>query len=153
MWTERWMFVEPDTRSEAQADDEHYCAQSTNFSCGPAACVSLLSQMGIDATEGEMMGLCRTPSYGGTSLFRIARGLQLKLGDDYIVKMVKGSPQYLKSRGSSAIITVNKVHAIAVHFDEDTVIVRDPAIGTPKTISFEQFVERYGGPAIVVERH
>jgi len=152
LWTERWIFVEPDTSSEARADDENYCAQTTNYSCGPAACVSLLSQMGIDATEGEMMGLCRTPSYGGTSLFRIASGLRRKLGAGYVVKMVEGTPNYLYARGDSAILTVNKVHAIAVHFEEDTVIVRDPAVGTPKTISFSEFVERYSGPAIVVDR-
>jgi len=152
LWTERWMFVEPDTHSTARADEEHYCAQTTNFSCGPAACVSLLSQMGVDATEGEMMGLCRTPSYGGTSLFRIARGLQRKLGDGYDVRIVDGDPDFLRQRGGSAILTVNKVHAVALHFDRDRVIVRDPAIGTPKTIPFDTCAARYGGPAVIVDR-
>ena len=56
-----------------------------------------------------------------------------------------------EARGGSAILTVNKVHSIAVHFHDDTVTVRDPAVGVPKTISFEKYVERYGVSAVVVE--
>ena len=151
LWTERWIFVEPDRSSTARADEQHYCPQSTSYSCGPAACVSLLSQLGIDATEGEMMALCRTPSYGGTSLFRICRGLSLKLGDDYSVRIIDGSPERLQRRGGPAIVPAGRVHAVTLQFTDEGVTVIDPGEGV-ETITFEEFAERFGGPAVIVDR-
>jgi len=151
LWTERWMFVQPDNSSTTRADAEHYCPQSTGFSCGPAACVSLLSVLGVDATEGEMMELCRTPSYGGTSLFRICRGLRLKLGDKCNARIIDGDPERLRAHGGPAIVAVRRMHAVTIYFVGDEVVVLDPGLGTPRTITFEQCVERYGGPAVIVD--
>ena len=151
LWTERWMFVAPDSTSTRRADADHHITQSTVYSCGPAACVSLLSLLGVEATEGEMMALCRTPTYGGTSLFRICRGLTLKLGDGYRVRIVEGDPALLRARDAPAIVSVRRIHVVTLRFTADGVVVLDPGKSGPKTITFDECVERYGGPAVIVD--
>jgi len=152
LWTERWVVIEPDTSSDATAQENHHCVQTTSYSCGPAACVSLLSCWGIGATEGEMMGLCSTPRYGGTSLFRICRGLRAKLPDSFDVRIVDGDPDRLRALGVPAIISVHKVHVVAAYWTAAGAVVLDPGQGEPEAITMEQFRERFGGPAVVAVR-
>ncbi|MHC4133487.1 MAG: cysteine peptidase family C39 domain-containing protein [Planctomycetota bacterium] len=152
LWTERWILVVPDGSSTQGADAEHHCFQTTSYSCGPAACVSLLSCWGLPATEGEMMTLCRTPPYGGTSLFRICRGLRLKLlGLPFRVGIVDGEPALLRALGVPAIVSVRKVHVVTVRFDGDRVVVHDPAWNRVERLAFEDYRARYGGYAVVVQ--
>ena len=150
MWTERWIVVEPDTSSAEVATMDRHCIQSTAYSCGPAACVSLLAHWGVAATEGEMMGLCRTPAYGGTSLFRICRGLRLRLGEGYDVRIVDGDLDSLRAGGVPAIVSVHKVHVVTLRFDGDELVVLDPAAVGPERIDLEESRHRYGGPAVIV---
>jgi hypothetical protein len=124
-WTERWMLVEPDDSSARRADADHHCIQSSRFSCGPAVCVTVLSSLGVEATEGEMMRLCRTPPYWGTSLFRIARGLRLKLeGLPYEVRIVDGDA--VRRLRAPAVVAPSRLHAVAVLFEGDVAILHDP---------------------------
>lgn len=145
LWTERWMVAEPDASLAGRAGKDHHCAQTTSWSCGPAACVSLLSHLGVDATEGEMAALCRTAPYGGTSLFHIARGLRAKLPGRE-VRIVKGE----RARGL-AIVSVYRVHVVAVRLDGDRVTVHDPAKHEPRRMSLAEYRADYGGFAVVVE--
>lgn len=145
LWTERWMVAEPDGSLAGRAGKDRQCAQTTTWSCGPAACVSLLSYLGVEATEGEMARLCRTASYGGTSLFHIARGLRAKLPDRK-VHIVKGD----RARGL-AIVSVYRVHVVAVKFEGDAVVVHDPAKRAPQRMSLASYRADYGGFAVVVE--
>jgi ABC-type bacteriocin/lantibiotic exporter with double-glycine peptidase domain len=150
LWTERWMVAEPDGSLAGRAGNDHHCAQTTTWSCGPAACVSLLSYLGVDATEGEMARLCRTASYGGTSLFHIARGLRAKLGGKG-VHIVKGDPDVLRDRGGLAIVSVYRVHVVAVRFEGDGVVVHDPAKQRPQRMSLADYRAAYGGFAVIAE--
>jgi hypothetical protein len=151
LWNERWVVLEPDTSSPARASVNHHCVQTTVYSCGPAACVSLLSYLDIETTEGEMIGLCRTPAYGGTSLFRIVRGLRRKLPSaSYEVRIVDGDPDSLRALTDLAIVTVHKVHVVAVHFDGEEVDVHDPAKALPERLSFAEYRERFGGSAVAI---
>ena len=58
------------------------CTQSTPWSCGPAACVTLLGAHGIPATEREMGELCLCYPKRGTTVPRFIRGLTLKLAKE-----------------------------------------------------------------------
>jgi hypothetical protein len=150
LWTERWMVAEPDGSLAGRAGLDHHCAQTTTWSCGPAACVALLSCLGVEATEGEMARLCRTAPYGGTSLFHIARGLRLKVPGRE-VRIVKGDPEALRARGGPAIVSVYRVHVVAVRFEGLDVIVHDPARPAPDRMEFGDYRARYGGFAVVVD--
>jgi hypothetical protein len=63
-------------------------AQTTNWSCGAASCVTLLRAHGIASTEREMGELCGTLPMRGTTLPRFVRGLSLKLRKDGIAQRV-----------------------------------------------------------------
>ena len=151
LWTERWMATEPDDSSTARAGPDHHCQQTTSWSCGPAACVTLLSRLGIETTEGEMIRLCRTPPHGGTSLFRIAMGLRTRLPEAKVL-VIDGDPDALRVRGGPAIVSVHRVHAIAVAFDGDEVVVHDPARAAAERMPFDRYREQYDGFAVVVGR-
>ncbi len=58
--------------------DGPVCRQSTGWSCGPAACATMLKARGIPATEREMAELSLTYVGRGTTLPRFVRGLALK---------------------------------------------------------------------------
>jgi len=55
--------------------------QTTPWSCGPSACVTLLGGHGIPSTEREMGEYCLCYPRRGTSMPRFLRGLTLKLRD------------------------------------------------------------------------
>ena len=151
LWMERWMLIAPDASSQRRAGGDHHCAQSTPYSCGPAACVSLLSYYGIDTTEGVMMALCRTPPNGGTSLFRIWRGLLLRTdANPRQLRIVDGSPEELRRLGVPAIVSDGRLHVVVARFDEDKVVLHDPARERPRVMSFEQYRRTYDGPAVVI---
>lgn len=153
MWMERWMLIAPDASSQRRAHANHHCEQSTSYSCGPAACVTLLSYYGIDTSEGVMMALCRTPPYGGTSLFRICRGLRLRSdASPARIKIVEGTPEQLRDLGVPAIVSASKLHVVVANFEKDGVVLHDPARNGPEKMSFERYARTYSGPAVVITR-
>jgi hypothetical protein len=151
IWSERWMLTPAACASNRCADADHHVIQSTNWSCAAAACVTLLSYHGVDATEGEMIRLCRSQPVSGTSLFRICRGLRLKLGEHFDIRIVNGEPAALRNLGLPAIVTSNLLHVVAVCFDGETVTVHDPAWPVPRALPFAEYRERYTGFAVVVQ--
>lgn len=151
VWSLRWALVEADTTSIARAGPDHHCAQTTDYSCGAAACVSLLSRWGIDATEGEMVGLTRTPPWGGTTLYRLAHGLRRKLaGTPLHVRIVGGDLEELRAAGLPVLIAVRRSHVVALAFEDDLVVVHDPALPCPQRLPASQAPGRFDGPAVVV---
>ncbi len=153
LWSERWMLTPAVHASDRGADEEHHCIQSTNWSCAAAACVSLLSYLGVEATEGEMIKLCRSQPASGTSIFRICRGLRLKLGVEVEdIRIVDGNPEALREIGLPAIVTESLMHVVTVSFSGSNVIVHDPAWPVPKRMTFEEYQSRFSGYAVVVRR-
>ena len=152
LWSERWMLMPAGHASDLSADECHHCVQSTQWSCAAAACVTLLSYLGVEATEGEMIRLCRSQPRGGTSLFRICRGLQLKLGDEaQDIRIVDGDPETLLGLGRPAIVTHGLMHVVTVKLTPTVVTVHDSLLPAPRILSLEQYRERYSGFAVVVE--
>ncbi len=147
-----WMLYLPEVGEERHADALHHCSQSTGFTCAPAACVSALSYLGIDATEREMARLCLTRA-SGTTRFNTYRGLVLKLaGTGWRARMVETAPESLCLAGADAVIDFPEiVHAISVHGVGDGVILHDPLQQEPQLLALAELSERYGGLAIVLE--
>jgi predicted double-glycine peptidase len=50
--------------------------QSTGYSCGPAALATVLQNIGISVTEGELKVLAGTDA-SGTSMYGLVRAAQL----------------------------------------------------------------------------
>jgi hypothetical protein len=75
------------------------CQQTTLSTCVPAACATLLHEVGIPATEQELAGLCFTAESGSSSLAGY-RGLKLKTaGGQYEAVGFVGSAAELRRQG------------------------------------------------------
>lgn len=152
--TESWMILPVDDSSTAQADPQHHCRQTRADTGAAAACVSLLSHWGVEATEGEMSRLChlRGPDAG---LFHVYRGLALKLrGSELGARVVALKLDELRARGLPAILLVGSGRArraVAVAFEEGRVLVNDPTRPGAVSWSVEKLAGLYEGTAVIVE--
>lgn len=70
--------VSADMSAEAKVDADGVVRQSTGYTCGPAACATLLRRMGVDAeaTERQLAPLCITRRWDGASMLGMAAGLK-----------------------------------------------------------------------------
>ena len=55
------------------------CRQTQEFTCGPAAAATLLTQLGIRTDECEMEQLCGATSVTGTDEIAVCRALRMRL--------------------------------------------------------------------------
>ncbi|HOK67665.1 MAG TPA: cysteine peptidase family C39 domain-containing protein [Anaerohalosphaeraceae bacterium] len=57
-------------------DEDGVCRQSTSFTCGPAAAVTALKKMGLEASEAQIAVVSGTIPAVGTGMWDLCRGLQ-----------------------------------------------------------------------------
>lgn len=149
LWAGRWMVVPLDDSSTRRADARHHCRQSSGYTCVPAACVSFLSHLGINATEGEMARLCLTRRRG-TTFFNTYRGLVLKLdGRPFDVRIVRLDVRALRALGGPAVVAVRFNHAGVVWFEGDRALLSNPLRPEPEPCGDEE-LERILHEAVVV---
>jgi len=142
----------PETHgAEIRADTQGNIAQSTKYTCGPCACVSALSYLGVSATEREMARLCLTHKTG-TTVFNEYRGLVLKLqGTPYTVRIMKLSAKQLMTPGLTATVSIARgFHSVCVHGAGDHAIVHDPYVGQSLKWFEKKLREKYFPPAVVI---
>ncbi len=60
-------------------DCDGVCLQTQEFTCGPAAAATLLTQIGIPTNEEEMEQLCRATPVTGTDEIAVCRALRMRL--------------------------------------------------------------------------
>ncbi|MBM4241045.1 MAG: C39 family peptidase [Euryarchaeota archaeon] len=120
--------------------------QTTNYTCGPAALVTVLNNMGINATEQELMNLAGTDE-NGTTMYGLAEaakakglkavGMKLSINDlkpnNIVFITVDGGPHY----------------SVVKEITENRVRLADPSLGNIE-MSKEKFAEVYSGNALVI---
>lgn len=79
LWDSLAPCVQPQYTMSAQFDEDGVCRQSTAYSCGPAAGVTLLRLAGHEITEGEMARLCLLRRDKGVTPLELCRGLNVAL--------------------------------------------------------------------------
>lgn len=97
------------------------CLQSTSMTCSPAAAATVLKCFGIEATEGEMAGLCLTRT--GTHWMGLYRGLRKKLPDSISISpLCSASLSELRqaSRARPLILIVSLPHEIPSEWEYRT---------------------------------
>lgn len=129
-----------------EIDTTSIVMQSTNYTCGPAALATVLSNMGINTTEKELADLAGTDE-SGTTMYGLAKaakekglnavGMNLAVDDlqanDIVFLNINGDPHY------SVVIAVT----------ENSVILADPSLGNVE-FSKEDFEKYYSGNALVI---
>jgi predicted double-glycine peptidase len=138
-------------------DAEGICYQSKDYTCGPAAAVSALNQLGLPAEEGRIAVLAHSNPISGTLPSCLCDALR-KLYED---KGLKSNYQYFDSLNelqkyqvTLAVVkdTFLSDHCVAVlEITDDTVTIADPVDGK-KTVTRDEFERVWRCYGIVLER-
>ncbi|MFA5422515.1 MAG: cysteine peptidase family C39 domain-containing protein [Phycisphaerae bacterium] len=131
------------------------CFQTTDYTCGPAAAVTALHKLGIEADEGQIAILSHSSPVTGTLPQCLADALNKQyagLGLDFKFRMFDSIEQLNDSEVTLVVIKDHFLsdHCIAVlDVTKDRVIVADPVSGIC-VLTHEYFAEkwRFSGIAI-----
>ncbi|MBM4240086.1 MAG: C39 family peptidase [Euryarchaeota archaeon] len=120
--------------------------QTTNYTCGPAALATVLNNIGINATEQELVTLAGTDE-NGTTMYGLAEaakakglnavGMKLSVDD-----LKKNNIVFITIDGGSHYSVVREVTVGSVK-------LADPSLGNIE-MSREKFAEVYSGNALVI---
>lgn len=131
------------------------CMQTTDYTCAPAACATMLAGFGVRTTEKEMTVLCATQTIG-TGYVNIMRGLRLRLAaEKYEPRLARFSWDGLKAvpKPFVAKIVLSAVvdHMVAVlEVGTDSVLLGDPYNGR-RTMKKDEFEKKWDGLAAYLE--
>ncbi|MHC4131877.1 MAG: cysteine peptidase family C39 domain-containing protein [Planctomycetota bacterium] len=138
-------------------DAEGICYQSMDYTCGPAAAVTALTKLGLQADEGRIAVLAHSNPVIGTLPSSLCNALE-KLYED---KGLKCRYRYFDSvnqlqQYQLALVTVKDTflsdHCVAVlEITDDHVVIADPMDGK-KIITLDEFESAWRCSGIVLER-
>jgi hypothetical protein len=133
------------------------CLQSTSYTCGPAAAVTALGQLGITAGEGELAVLAYTVPHEGTA-GDLLRDAIIELGKDYgVTAEYRAFADLEELRKAGLTIVQVKFRPMLDHYvtvlevKSDTVELVDPLAGR-ESWSHEEFLGWWRFVGIVVKR-
>ena len=137
--------------------DDGVCLQNTDYTCGPAAAVTALARLNIEANEGELAVIARTTPQMGTPDDMLADAIEKRYGDCGIRCQYRyfDSIHQLKLKGPT--IAVVKFAFLIDHYvtvlevTDKEVIVGDPLEGK-QTLTYEQFREKWRFIGITINR-
>ena len=142
---------------KTRVDGEGVCRQSNDYTCAPAAAVTVLRKLGFPAEEGEIAILSHTSSLTGTEPDVLAKALQKRYGGDGLVTEYRAfrSVNELKEAGLTVAVmkfNVLQDHCVAIlGVETNRVVVGDPLSGL-NSASFEDFEGNWLFVGIVMKR-
>lgn len=133
------------------------CKQTTGFTCGPAAAVTILCQLDIEAQESELAILSKCTPKGGTTNKLLISAIEKLYGKEGIECSFINYDSIDQLKGNCPLIAVIKLSSVVSHYTvilevtEDKVIIGDP-IGGKKEWTYEDFKKRCWSTAIILKR-
>lgn len=142
---------------DTQVDSDGLCLQNTAFTCGPAACVTALKRLGIDASEGELAVLSYANPVSGSEPDLVCAAVNRRYGSQGIScrHVVLASPDEVPENAQFVAIVRKSLlvdHYVAVlDVNTQSVVTADPLSGkiTRTRAEFDRIWRRSG---IVLER-
>jgi predicted double-glycine peptidase len=134
------------TNLQTKFDADNICSQSTDYTCGPAAAVTALRQLGFSAQEGEMAVLSRTTPFSGTMPWCLYKAIQNRYSSQGLRCEFRHFDSVDELRQSQATLVVIKDafmldHCVAIlKVSDDSVIIGDPVLGKI-TMSYKDFAD------------
>lgn len=132
-------------------DSHGVCLQSTDYTCGPAAAVTVLRQHGLEAEEGRIAVLARTTRFTGTPPDLLCMAVEKVSG-------LQGRFTYAPSldhlRDKVPFIALVKYAFLIDHYvtvlevRDDAVVIADPLIGRTE-LTRSEFDDRWRNSGIV----
>ena len=145
------------SKIETRIGEDGICYQSKSYTCGPAAAVTALKKLGLNAQEGEIAVLARTNPIYGTLLWTLYSALQNRYHDQGIQCQFKtfDSIKQLRNAGITLVSIKESTlldHCVAVlDVSESLVTIADPISGM-EILSHQQFAEKWHFSGIVINR-
>jgi predicted double-glycine peptidase len=140
-------------RIPTRFDLNRVCRQSTSYTCGPAAAVTCLMKIGIDARESDLAVRAQsTPSFG-TDAPRLAAAVNDRFPE---IRCVYGYFDSLDAIPLPAVADcmlprIGGHYVALLEVNGEYVVVGDPLSGRQK-LSRGQFMQEWKGTAIAFER-
>jgi predicted double-glycine peptidase len=134
------------TKLQTKIDADNICSQSTDYTCGPAAAVTALRQLGLSAQEGEIAVLSRTTPISGTMPWSLYKAIQNRYAADGLQCEFRHFDSINELRQSQVTLAVIKDafmldHCVVVlKVSDDSVILGDPVLGRIK-MSYKDFAD------------
>ena len=132
------------------------CIQTTGFTCGPAAAVTVLRQLGIDAQESELAVSSKCNIKNGTTYEHLTSAIKKLYGKKGIDCSIRNFDSIDQLKDIYPIIAVIKLSSAVDHYTavlevtEDKVIVGDPIAGK-KEWTYEDFSKKWRSVGIVLK--
>ncbi len=134
------------------------CFQTTDYTCGPAAAVTALTKLGIDADEGQLAILSHSSPVIGTLPQCLADALTQRYADIGLNCTFQLFDSIDQLRDADVTLVVIKDHFLSDHciavleVSDDYVVVADPVRGKC-VISREKFADEWRFSGIAIRRH
>ena len=132
------------------------CMQTTGSTCGPAAVVTVLRQLGIEAKESDLAIMSKCTLERGTTCEQLARAIKKlygKKGIDCSIRKFDSIDQLKETCPMIAAINLSSVvghYTVVLEVTEDKVIVGDPIAGK-KEWPYEYFRNKWSSIGIVLK--
>jgi len=143
---------------QTKFDKNGVCRQTTDYTCGPAAAVTALRKLGLNANEGELAVLSYSSPVTGTLPSCLSSALQDRYSAEGLSCRYRhfDSIAQLKNAGITLALVREAFlmnHCIAVlEVTDDAVTVADPVTGT-RLMPYEQFEKIWRFSGIVLQRN
>jgi predicted double-glycine peptidase len=129
-----------------QIDTTGIVMQSTDYSCGPAALATVLQNMGINSTEGELKVLAGTDT-SGTTMHGLSEAAKVKGVNAVGMRL---SVDDLRPNNIVHIILDGEGHYSVIRkISSESVYLADPSLGNIE-MTREKFNEIYTGNALLI---
>ncbi len=137
-------------------DADGICLQSTEWSCAPAACATLLNEDGIETTEAEMARLALARPRYGTNVLGMYRALKMLAEPHGLrVEVLRGDLDMLRRLRKPCLILsrfdVDHVNVVYVVTDGGA-IVAEPSWGLESWPTTEDISQIWSGTALALFR-
>jgi len=150
--------IEPQLAAiETRIDSRGICYQSTDFTCAPAAAVTVLRRLGLTAYEGELAVLSHSSPMSGTLPNCLKTALENRYGSEGLKCQYRrfNSLDQLKEAGFTLAVVKDSFltdHCVAVLKVSDSgVVLADPVTGT-RMLSCRQFESIWRFTGLVLSR-
>jgi len=134
------------------------CFQTTDYTCGPAAAVTALGKLGIEAGEGQLAILSHSSPVVGTLPRCLSNALQNEYGShglSFNYELFSSVEQLKQADFTLAVVKDHFLndHCVAIiGVDDESVVIADPVSGK-QTVTYEQFAKMWRFSGISIRRN
>jgi len=145
------------SRLVTRFDIDGICLQGTTYTCGPAAAVTALRRLGLNADEGEIAILAHTSAFSGTQPDSLCQALRQRYGPDGLECDVRFLKSIDELRDADAAVVLVKYRLMVDHYvavlavTDDTITLGDPLNGS-RELSHDEFRAMWRRTALVLTR-